>query len=185
VKRIILAAALALLSLPAVAQIVSGGAASVVPLYVTGIAGANTAVTNVEEQLLTYTVPAGVLVNAGDTLHIVVGGQFAATTDSKTAFVRLNSITGQILSQPVGATASATRWTVEAWVTKTPTSGTSYTYTSIAGVANASNGGIASGTTNITDTAVEPIVVSGKNATSSAAGSVTAQYLGVWLIRAP
>jgi hypothetical protein len=128
-----------------------------------------------EDTLQTYTLPTGMLANAGDTIKITAGGAFGATTDSKTAAVHFGGIGSAILSGPVGVTAAQARWATEVSVTKTGASTQSYAAVGL--TLNSTAGGPNSGTLTATDTGTIQILVTGKNVTNSVAGSVTCQYL--------
>ena len=134
-----------------------------------------------EDILQTYTLPGNTLFYTGDILHIVAGGNFAGTTDAKTARMRLGGVTGVILAAPVGNAASSTKWAMSAWVLKTG-AGTQ-SFSALADVVNLQTDGTSAGTATLDDTAAIQIVVTGQNATNSVAGSINAQYFHVRLVR--
>ena len=183
-KLLSAAVALCLLAAGSFGQTVTpSGSVPYVPLVVDGASAGNTAVTNTEEVLKTYTVPANTLNNIGDVLEITAGGVMGATTDVKTAGIRVGGIGGALCAAPSGNAASMIRWYGSARLVKTGT--TAMSITGFGAVLNGSNNGTSSGTTNITTTASTDVVITGKNATNSVAGSVTVQYFSVTLIRAP
>jgi hypothetical protein len=149
-----------------------------VPLYVTGVSVGNGADTT-EDQLQTYTLPAGQLANVGDIIHITAGGVFAGSTDSKTVKVKF---AGAALSIPTGSTVGQTRWSSEVWIVKTGSNTQSFM---AVGTNVSASAGTNNGTATATDTNALAVTVTGQNATNSVAGSVTCQYLAVQYIKAP
>ena len=149
-------------------------------LYVTGTSVGNGADLT-EDVLQTYTLPANTLTNVGDILHIVAGGVFGGTSDSKTARIRFGGIAGAVLCGPTGVSAGATRWVIESWIVKTAAGAQSFT--SLGNTVNANTSGTTSGTTALDETTNLQIVATGQNTTNPAAGSITCQYFHVRLIR--
>lgn len=162
-------------------QVTPPSTGSITTLSVNGTSVGNGADTT-EDTLMTYTVPANTLVNVGDMLHIIAGGTFAATTDNKTVRVRFGGVSGVAVSLPNGSAAGQTGWYVDAYITKTGASTQSYVS---GGLSSTNANGTTSGTASKTDTATQDIVVTGRNVTSSAAGSITCQMLVVQYIKAP
>jgi hypothetical protein len=172
-----LLAVLAALTLPAASQTPTG-AAEWQRLYFTGtLVNCACASTSTAENLATYTLPAGILANAGDTIHIVAGGVFAASTDTKSVTVKIGSQTPITVA---GATAGANRWYSEVWLTKSAAN--VQTFASVgAQVVNTS--GTNAGTTSQNDTAAIVLAITALNATATTAGSISLQYLAVDFIR--
>ena len=146
-----------------------------VVLYQTGASAGNGPDTT-EDVLQSYSLPAGTLANVGDIVHIVAGGTFAATTDTKAVNLRFGGIAGVIGCNPSGASVALTRWAFEAWMVKTGTS--TQSFISI-GHCNGTTSGTSSNTSALNDTLPIQIVVTGRNSTNPVAGSVSAQYFTV------
>lgn len=149
-------------------------------LYTTGTSVGNGADTT-EDTLQTYTLPAGVLVNIGDTLHIVAGGVYISSTDTKTARIRWGSTV--ILANPIGLAAGVTTWFADMWVVKTGVNAQSYISSAVE--LNAAVNGVRNGVATETDTAGIIIKVSGQNGTNSVLNSITCQMYTVLFIPAP
>lgn len=149
-----------------------------VPLYITGTSVGNGADTT-EDQLQTYMLPAGQLANVGDMIHIIAGGVFAGSTDSKTVKVKFANAA---LSIPTGSTVGQTRWSSEVWIVKTGSNTQSFM---AVGTNVSASAGTNNGTATATDTNALSVTVTGQNATNSVAGSVTCQFLTVQYIKAP
>lgn len=164
---------------PASAIIVPSAGKPSVPLYVTGSSVGNGADLT-EDTLQTYTLPGGTLINVGDRLHVVAGGAYAASTDSKSARVKIGATQ---LATPSGTTVNTTTWQVDAWVVKTGNNAQSYNASAV--VVNTSSAGGRSGTATLTDTGALNIVVTGQNTTASTANSITCQYFAVDYYPAP
>jgi hypothetical protein len=140
--------------------------------------GNNTGVGNgadtTEDTLLTYNIPAGTLKANGDRLRIFVNGFFAASTDAKSARLRLN---GSGLAQTVsGSTASTTTWTIYMEVQR---SGSSQQQEAAYSLVN--NGPIVvnSGPGTMTDTAAIVLTVTGQNTTTATANTAVVRYVAV------
>lgn len=149
-------------------------------LYLTGASVGNGADTT-EDLLQSFTIPANTLGAVGDTIHVVAGGSFAASTDSKTANIRFGGISGNLLGTCTGSAAGTVSWYLEAWITKTGT--TAQSFSTVGTVINATTGGTKSGTTVLDETNTIQLVVTGKNATNSVANSVTCQFMFVELLK--
>ena len=131
-------------------------------------AGANTA----EETLTTITLPAGTFKNVGDIVHIVAGGGFIGSTDSKNILCRLATAGGSLMCNPIANAVGQTRWVFDLWIMKTGPN--AQTYLSLAGVnGNASGSGTLTGAA--TDTAPILIYLNARNATNAVPGSITLQ----------
>lgn len=131
-----------------------------------------------EDTLQSFTIPANTLVNVGDTLRIIAGGVFAASTDNKTVRVKLG---GTAISSPTGITAGSIRWGVEAWVVKTGSNTQSYLST---GATVSGTQGTDTFTLSLTDTSTIALTITGQNSTNSSANSVTCRFLIVELQKA-
>lgn len=126
-----------------------------------------------EDTLQTFQVPAGQLANVGDRLHIVAGGTFGATTDSKTARVKFGS--SSAIGAITGSTAGQTTWAITVDIVKSGSS-----TQSVSAFAMHTNGSSGNNVTlNQTDTNQLAVTVTGQNATNSVAGSITCRYLTV------
>ena len=136
-----------------------------------------------EDIIKTFSVPGNTLLNIGDKLHIVAAGAFAASTDAKTARIRFGGISGTILNAASGNAAGQTSWTAEAWITITSVG--NFAFAGMGVTVGAPTGGGASGTAALDLTAAQTLAVTGQNATTSTAGSITCTYFQVELIRAP
>jgi hypothetical protein len=169
-----LAALLGLLSQSAAADIRFNRSRGFQRLYFTGtLVNCACASTTVAETLATYTLPAGILANVGDTIHIVASGAFAATTDTKNASVKMGGSTpGNVTIN----TTSGVRWYSEIWATKTGPNAQSFGAIG-ATVTNAA--GTSTGTMPLADTAPIVITVTALNSTTTAAASITLQYMTV------
>jgi hypothetical protein len=177
IKAFFLALSLAVLSLCAHAQKVEQGPSGFQRLYSTGVSVGNGADLT-EDTLATYTLPAGTLANAGDTIDIMASGSFGATTDSKAIRLRFG---GGNLGGPAGAAATLTKWSFHARIVKTGASTQSYDL--LGSTVNGNTGGTTSGVAAVTDTAGIVILIGGINTTNSVAGSVTIQTLTIDLNR--
>lgn len=141
-------------------------------LYITGTSVGNGADLTADT-LQTFTIPANTLKNVGDIIHVVAGGIFAASTDTKTAAIKFGA-TSQVTI--TATTTSAVRWYGEVWFMKTGTNTQSYTGVG-AQVANSS--GTNSATTTLAEGSTIALTVVGQNSTNSVANSVTCQLLMV------
>jgi hypothetical protein len=168
-----LAALLGLLSQSATADILFNKR-GVQRLYAVGISVGNGADLT-QDTLQSFIVPAGILANVGDTLHIFASGTAGATTDAKTVTIKLNAPSLAAFNLNV---AAATRWTSDIYITKTGPNTQSYgNMSATPGAPSASQ--VTNGTLALTDTAALPLLVTGQNATNSVAGSITCQLLTV------
>lgn len=123
-----------------------------------------------------YTIPAGQLANIGDTLHIRVGGNMGATTDVKTARVKLNNL--GVGATVIASTAPGTSWREDGYLAKTGSNTQTISWYSFAG--NSTTAAFATVTAlAITDAAPIALSVTGQNATNSVAGSITCTWLTV------
>lgn len=189
IRRLWLAALgllLLLLALPASADIqFYGSGKAMVPVYIyTGSATGNGADLT-EDQCLSMQVPGGLMQNVGDTLVVTVNGQYTGNTDTKTARVRLTSISGAVLTTLQANTVANQVWSAQVFITKTGAAGTT-TYNGMAlGAMGGASGGSSAWSTNIVDTAPWTILVSAQNTTTATANSVTCRYFSVWLIKGP
>lgn len=152
-------------------------------LYTTGASVGNGADTT-EDTLQTFSVPGNTLLATGDKLHIVAGGTFAATTDTKTVRLKFGGIGGTTISAPVGSAGGQVFWAIDAYVSRTG----SATFTRIAlgrVLNNASDGTNVAAGAALDLTVAQTIIVTGQNSTSSSAGSIACAYLQVDLVKAP
>jgi hypothetical protein len=142
--------------------------------FVNGAVSGNGA--DLTEDLLTncqYTLPAGTLANIGDSIHIIAGGGFAASTDTKQARVYFGSA---VPGQETGAIVAATSWYTDVWVTKTGSSAQSYIASNIR---NGAQPAPITNTTTQTDTNTILLKVTGQNSTNSVLNSITCQFMAV------
>lgn len=172
----LLALACILVPLATSAQQVSGGRSPYRVLYEDFTISANGADTT-EDTLKTFDIPAGLLANVGDRLHIVAGGVLGATTDSKSVRVRFGS---SLASFQISTLASQVAWRAELDIVKAASNAQSVM-------------AIQSNTTlqqtqwvgpSQTDTAAITLLVSGQNSTNSVAGSINCRHLTVDFIPA-
>jgi len=132
--------------------------------------GANTS----EEVAVVWTLPAGLLANAGDTMHIVVKTDMAGTTDTKVVRLRLttnsNGLGGTQVASNTCNTATAVNGTCECWIMKTgPNAQRSWNW-----AINSNNNVFnADATTALTDTGVLYLGLTMQNSTAAAPGSIT------------
>lgn len=149
-------------------------------LYITGASVGNGADTT-EDTLQSFTLPAGLLANVGDSVRIFAGGTFAASTDTKR--VRLK-IGGQVVNGfHQGTTTGAIAWALDCSIVKTGSS--TQAYVSLGSVqSTAGQDGTAVGTLSLTDTSTIVVSITGQNQSTSTANSITCQLISVDYIRA-
>lgn len=142
-----------------------------------GVSAGNTAALNTEEVIRTCTLPAGLLLNIGDSVQLTAGGVFGGTTDSKTLQIRFNGIGAGtvIMSTMAASTAGQTRWWAQVTITKSASNAQSWA--ALGTVLNGTIGGTNGGAMTVTDTNAIDIVITGKNATTGVANSVTVQTM--------
>jgi hypothetical protein len=167
----------------ALAQSITPGAGPVSELFFNGATSSNGA--DLTEDTLTtcvYNLPANTLVNVGDRVRVFAGGTAGATTDNKSAKLRVGGgAPGIIASVPLNAAAQI-KWSIYAEIAKTGASTQRTGMITVSGNTGAPDGFI---DTTVTDTAIIPISITGQNPTNAVAGSVTCGYMTVELIRAP
>jgi hypothetical protein len=176
-KLFALLAVLATLTLPTAAQTPTS-AAEWQRLYFTGaLVNCACASTTVAETLGTFTLPAGILANVGDTVHLVAAGSVIGSTDNKNLSVKVGSQTPFGLSATTGGSL---RWYLEVWITKSTTN--VQTYASIGGNM-VTTIGTGSGTTAQNDAAPIILAITALNSTTTTAASITMQYMTVDFVR--
>lgn len=121
-----------------------------------------------------YTIPAGQLANVGDTLHIAVSGNMAASTDAKSARVKLNG--AAVGATATASAASGTAWRLDGYLVKNGANTQITTWYNFVGISNTS-AFASSGPAALTDAATIALTVTGQNVTSSVANSVTCTAL--------
>lgn len=171
-KRITLAMWFMLLPVLAFGQIISGGQKQYQPLYETGVSVGNGADLT-EDTLASFTIAAGQLANVGDRLHVIASGTLGATTDSKTIRLKIGTFT----SAGSAATAASTHWRIELDAMKIGSN--TQTVATWFGTNVGNNSTPVSSLGTMTDTGTLALTVTGQNATSSVAGSITCRYLTV------
>jgi hypothetical protein len=137
-----------------------------------------------ENILKTYTLPANTLANNGDVIHITAGGTMGATTDSKTVRLRWGGIGGSVLANPSGAVAGAVTWHSEAWIMRTAAGAQSFNSNG-AVVGSGNTSGVLTANASIDETQPQDILVTGRNTTTVAAGSITCSYFHVEYKKGP
>jgi len=125
------------------------------------------------DTLQTFTMAAGQLKNVGDRLVIRAGGNFAASTDSKSAQLRMGA--GALLTVTAAAVGQLS-WRIEGEVCKTgPNAQTVCAY-------GVSSGNISSGNTATSaqpDASAITLLIAGQNTTNPVASSITCRYFTV------
>jgi hypothetical protein len=123
--------------------------------------------------LQTYSVPANTLVNVGDRLFVRAGGSFVGGTDSKS--VRL-TWGGGVVGTVTGAAAAQLSWRIDSDIMKTA-SGVQTLSLILSTNSNIVSGGVTSLTRS--DTAAIVVAVTGQNATTATASTITCSYFTV------
>ena len=126
----------------------------------------------------TFTVPANTLVNVGDRLIVRASGNFASSADSKTVAIRWG---GANICTLVGNNASTQLWKLETEILKTAPNAQTHA-TLIA--TNANTTGCNTNATTRTDSVTNVIDITGQNATTATASSITCRYLTVEIVSA-
>lgn len=129
-----------------------------------------------EDAMMACTLPASQLKNAGDRIHIVAGGLFAATTENKVLRVRLGGASGSVVSTLTVASTNNTRWQMDIWIVKTGASAQSSTASTVF-TANGST--VVTGTWTQTDTNALQVLLTGQDTTAATANAIQAQYMSV------
>jgi hypothetical protein len=143
-------------------------------LTVTGTSVGNGADTT-EDTLQTYTIPASTLKSTGDRIHVVAGGLFAASTDTKSARLRWG---GNLITSLQGTTAAMTSWSIDFWIVKTGASTQSFVCNgSMVGASGFPN--VHAGTQTVTDTSTIAVAITGQNSTAATLNTITCQYFSV------
>jgi len=153
-------------------QYVDGRGAGTKLLYQTTNSVGNGADTT-QDVLQTFNVPANQLLNVGDRLIIRAAGTFAASTDSKTAAIRWGGANVVTLNV---TTVSNQQWRLDGEIIKT---GPNAQMACFGGLTNFNITQANSVATSRTDTAANAVDVTGQNATTATAGSITCRYLTV------
>jgi len=154
---------------PASAQVMSGAGGGVSTLFAAAPTSSNGNGADTTEDTIAacgYTVSAAQLASIGDRLHIVAAGNFAASTDNKTARIKLGGVTQVSVS---GTTAGQTSWRSDTYFVK---NGSNTQVNAGFGAANANITNTTS-TGALTDTNTIAITVTGQNATTATANSIT------------
>jgi len=126
-----------------------------------------------QDVLQTYSVPANTMRNVNDRLIVRAGGTFIGSTDSKTVAMRWGG--ANVLAQTV-TTASQQAWRMDADIIKTGPN--AQTVSGLMGT-NSSVTGAAASATSRTDTGPLAIDITGQNATTATASSITCRYFTV------
>jgi hypothetical protein len=172
-KRLAIAIVMMMLPLVVGAQTITPGPQAVLRLlYWTGTSVGNAADTT-ENTLQSFTLPASTLLNAGDRVRIVAGGTMAASTDTKTARIKVG---GQNLAAVAGTTAGGTSWRGEVELIKVSSNVQSVAAFSIVNNTGASIGSLGQ---TLTDTGTLAILITGQNSTNSVLGSITCRFVTV------
>jgi len=130
-----------------------------------------------EDTLYTTTIPAGLLQNVGDTLHVVVKGTAAASTDTKVLRIRFgNTIVSNFNCVAVGQIA----WYFDAYIMKTG----SNTQSTTAIINSQTTTNTTINPSSITDTGAIVLLVSGQNNTNSVLNSIQSSSIQVWFMPA-
>jgi hypothetical protein len=168
----LLGAALFLLACPASSQTVTTAFQRPLLMFQSTTVNGNGADTT-EDTLYTTTIPAGLLQNVGDTLHVVVKGTAAASTDTKVLRIRFgNTLVSNFNCVAVGQVA----WYFDAYIMKTG----SNTQSTTALINSVTNTNTTINPSSITDTAAIVLLVSGQNNTTSTLNSIQASSIQVW-----
>lgn len=179
--KLILCAATCLVALAAYAQPLPppGGASgngTISTIYTYGNStGVGNGADTTEDTLLTFNIPAGTLAAVGDRIRIFANGSFAASTDTKTARIRLTG-TGSALQGISGVAAGNTAWSIYMEVQKTGASSqqqASYSIVASGGV------NVISAALTLVDTAAIVLTVTGQNSTTATANTITVKYATV------
>lgn len=154
------------------AQSVTASSGGFSRLYSNGTSVGNGADTT-RDVMMSYTLAAGQLANAGDVIHIRAGGTLAASTDQKVVSLVVG---GTVIAQDNSAATGGTTWSMDVTLIKTGSNAQSYI-----SAMTVKSGIVAptSGTLTLTDTGTIAIQVAGQNQTNSVAGSITVQVLTV------
>lgn len=136
-----------------------------------------------EEVAVVWTLPAGLLANVGDVIHVVVKPDFAGTTDNKTVRVRMSTVSSGLGGNSLGActcsAAASTGGVLEVWIMKSGANAQKCWYWAV----QATNSILNNDSTQAqTDTGVLYLSVTMQNSTTAAAASITvfaatAEYL--------
>jgi hypothetical protein len=141
-------------------------------LYATGAVVGNDANTS-PKTLQSFAIPANLLANVGDAIHIYMAGNFAASTDVKTAKLIINpGASGPTVATIQGSIAASTAWAADILILKTGSKTQSIQVLSaVVGASGAT--GVASLTAAVDDTVAMTFGCVGQNATTGTANSVT------------
>lgn len=123
----------------------------------------------------TTTIPALKMGADGDWMHIIAGGSFGATTDSKTVQIKFG---GALLYSVNSVVAAQSSWSADIWVHRK--SATTQDWTTVGGLLNNGNSnGSNTNTMALVLTSPNDIVVTCQNATTATAGSVKLETMRV------
>jgi hypothetical protein len=166
-----------------------GGAAPMTWVSTNRTLSANTTVSGngadlTEDQLTNcnYTIPANTLVNTGDGIRAQVYGNFAATTDNKTARLHIGGAAGVIVGLVTTTSSGVGSWMMDVTILK---SGSNTQVYGAAAGANGLTGLPRVGSTGVTDTSNIAMVVTGQNTTNMVASSITCTLSRFEFLRAP
>jgi len=136
------------------------------------------------DQLQRFTLNSSQLRNIGDAIIIDVGGQIAASTDTKSVWVRWVSQAGAALWTTTGSGGSLCHWSASITITKQSAGVQQYKAQGATTSANYLSGTI-TGQVGQDDTVPIDIFVYGQNATNPVANSVTCRIFRVAYLKAP
>jgi hypothetical protein len=132
-----------------------------------------------EDTLQSYTIPANMLANVGDTIHVLARGVPLSSTDVKNVRLRLGGTLLVTMTLPPSSTVANL---CEVWIVKTGPSAQSAFYILYSNVNNVS---VPKATATVTDTAPIVLTLTGQNSTNSVAGSITSDFFNVEYCRSP
>jgi hypothetical protein len=147
-------------------------------LYVTAVSVGNGADIT-EDTLQSFTIPAGLMANVGDIIHVVARGAPLNSADVKVVRLKLG---GTNISALTLTPSSTQPWLLEAWITKTAANTQS---TQVLQTVATNNTTVARFPSGITDTASMALLLTGQNSTNPVAGSITCDFFDVEYCRAP
>ena len=159
--------------------LISPGRGLIVPLYLALSVVGNGADTT-EDTLQSFTLPGGTLKNVGDRLLICASGALTSSTDNKTVRAKINGLT---VSSDVGSAVGQASWSFSIWLAKTgatKTGATTHQVLTDGGVAGQVSAPLPRwATITLTDTSNIPILITGQNATTATANTITCNYFSV------
>ncbi len=140
----------------------------------------NTADTN-QDVLQTYSLPAKLFQQVGDTVYFMAAGSYTSSTDQKNIRIQFNA---NNIATPNTATSGLVTWSCYGQITRNGAS--QITYSSLCSIPGTStNTGSLTGVINATFTNSLVLQVTGQNQTNSTANTVNCQIFNVWYFRAP